>query len=91
MLKGACRGVDPKIFYPDEHTSAAAAKEICKHCPVRQECLEYAVTYREAHGIWGGRSEKERKKIRRANRLQRDHEIEERMLHRLRTTREEVR
>ena len=40
-----------------------AAKEICRPCPVRQECLDYAIRIREAHGIWGGLSEAERKQI----------------------------
>jgi len=50
-----CRGVDPGVFYPvSDEDEASEAKEICAECPVREPCLEYALTVREKHGVWGG-------------------------------------
>ena len=45
--KGACRGLDPAIFYPPSEEEAGQAKAICTTCPVREPCLEYALTNRE--------------------------------------------
>ena len=59
----ACRGLDPDIFYPVSEDDAAEAKAICAQCPVRQACLEYAHANRERDGIWGGATEKERRRI----------------------------
>lgn len=63
--EGACRGVDPNLFFPVRGESTAAAKAVCRECPVRQECLEWALANNETHGIWGGASERERKRMRR--------------------------
>ncbi len=62
---GACRGVDPAVFFPEEgdDTSAAGAKAICATCPVRTECLEAALVRREKFGVWGGASEAERRRM----------------------------
>ena len=62
-LKGACNGLDPAIFYPDSDDKADVAVAICAECTVRQMCLEYAVTRREKDGIWGGATERERRRI----------------------------
>lgn len=63
--KAACRGLDPQIFYPisDEEEDAAPAKAVCAECPVREPCLEHALGYREKEGIWGGATERERRRI----------------------------
>jgi WhiB family redox-sensing transcriptional regulator len=63
--RAACRGLDNEIFYPssDEDFDAAEAKEICAECPVRQACLEHALAHREHEGIWGGMTERERRRI----------------------------
>ena len=62
--KGACRGVDPSIFYPDdEEDPAEAAKSICAECPVLEACLEYAIASREKVGVWGGHTARERRRI----------------------------
>jgi WhiB family transcriptional regulator, redox-sensing transcriptional regulator len=63
--KAECRGLDPQIFYPptDEEDDAAPAKAVCASCPVREPCLEHALAYREKEGIWGGASERERRRI----------------------------
>jgi WhiB family redox-sensing transcriptional regulator len=61
----ACRGIDVEIFYPEteDDADAAEAKEICAECPVRQACLEYALAHREREGVWGGATERERRRI----------------------------
>lgn len=64
----ACRGVDPDIFYPANEDEAEAAKSVCAACPVRQPCLEYALTSRERDGVWGGATEKERRRLLRQRR-----------------------
>ncbi|MDQ3680942.1 MAG: WhiB family transcriptional regulator [Actinomycetota bacterium] len=61
--RAACRGVDPDIFYPVADEDAEPAKAICDQCTVRQACLEYALANRERDGIWGGATERERRRI----------------------------
>lgn len=61
--KAACRGVDPEIFYPVSDEDAGPAKSICGACPVREACLEYALTTRERDGVWGGATERERRRM----------------------------
>ena len=59
-----CRGVDPATFYPvSDEDDALEAKEICAECPVREPCLEYAITAREKDGIWGGMTARERRRM----------------------------
>jgi len=60
-----CLGVDPDLFFPERGASTREAKEVCKGCVVRAECLEYALANGEKFGIWGGMSERERRRIRR--------------------------
>lgn len=68
-LRGACRGLDPEIFYSaSEDVGVDRAKEVCGSCVVRQQCLEYALANRESEGIWGGATEKERRRILRQRR-----------------------
>ena len=59
----ACRGVDPGIFYPSSDEEADQAKAICEQCSVRQACLEHALLIREKEGVWGGATERERRRI----------------------------
>jgi len=68
--RAACRGIDVEIFYPptEEEVDAAAAKAVCDGCSVRQACLEYALAHREREGIWGGATERERRRILRQRR-----------------------
>ena len=63
--RGLCLGTDPDKFFPAQGESQAPAKAICAQCPVKRECLEYALARPEQHGIWGGLSERERKRLRR--------------------------
>ena len=61
-----CLGVDPDLFFPERGASTREAKEVCRGCVVRQECLDYALAHGEKFGIWGGMSERERRRVRRA-------------------------
>ncbi len=61
-----CLGVDPDLFFPERGASTREAKEVCKGCVVRNECLDYALANGEKFGIWGGLSERERRRVRRA-------------------------
>jgi len=58
-----CAQIAPEVFFPDEGGSTREAKKICAACPVRAQCLEYALTNGERFGIWGGLSERERRKL----------------------------
>jgi WhiB family transcriptional regulator, redox-sensing transcriptional regulator len=60
-----CVEVDPEIFFPERGGSSKAARAVCSECSVRQECLLYALANREQFGIWGGTSERERRRLRR--------------------------
>lgn len=60
-----CLGVDADLFFPERGASTREAKEVCRSCVVREECLEYALQNSEKFGIWGGMSERERRKLRR--------------------------
>jgi WhiB family transcriptional regulator, redox-sensing transcriptional regulator len=64
-----CLGVDPDLFFPERGASTREAKEVCRGCQVREDCLEYALANGEKFGIWGGLSERERRRIRRARAL----------------------
>lgn len=66
--RGACKGLDPDIFYPPSDEDADEAKAICMSCAVRDTCLEYSLTNREADGIWGGATERERRRMLRQRR-----------------------
>lgn len=61
--RAACRGIDPDIFYPASEDEADEAKAICAQCPVREACLEYALANRERDGVWGGATERERRRM----------------------------
>ncbi|HUZ44711.1 MAG TPA: WhiB family transcriptional regulator [Acidimicrobiales bacterium] len=61
--RAACQGVDPDVFYPVSEEDADTAKAVCAQCPVREACLEYALAYRERDGVWGGATERERRRI----------------------------
>jgi WhiB family redox-sensing transcriptional regulator len=63
MERAACRGMDPALFFPLSDEEAEAGLSVCRTCPVREECLGYALAARERYGIWGGTTERERKRI----------------------------
>lgn len=60
---GACRGLDPEVFFPETDEEADIAKNICATCDVRVACLEHALSSREKVGVWGGTTERERRRI----------------------------
>ena len=64
----ACRGTDPELWFPSRGDSTTQQKAICAGCPVRAQCLEHAIVNVESFGIWGGTSERERRRIRAARR-----------------------
>ena len=66
-----CLGVDPDLFFPERGASTREAKEVCRSCVVQNDCLEYALQNGEKFGIWGGMSERERRRIRRQRALER--------------------
>ena len=60
---GNCRCHPPEAFFPSDGVGVDAARKICADCPVVDECLEYALAERIDHGVWGGCSERERRRI----------------------------
>ena len=66
-----CSEVDPEIFFPERGGSSKAARAVCSGCPVRALCLEYALNNKEQFGIWGGTSERERRRLRKERTLRR--------------------
>ncbi len=67
-----CLGVDPDLFFPERGASTREAKEVCRGCMVRNDCLEFALANGEKFGIWGGMSERERRRIRRQRAIERE-------------------
>lgn len=61
--QAACGGTDTETFFPDKGESSSTAKRICRRCPVRRPCLAYAMDLNERFGIWGAKSERERRRI----------------------------
>jgi WhiB family redox-sensing transcriptional regulator len=61
---GACRGMNPDLFFPERGDPTMPAKAVCSQCPVRAECLRDALGQRERFGVWGGLSERERRVLR---------------------------
>ena len=66
--QAACQGLEPAIFYPVDEIEAESAKTVCEECLVQTSCLEYALDRRERDGVWGGCTEKERRRIQRQRR-----------------------
>ncbi|GAA4473180.1 hypothetical protein GCM10023094_06420 [Rhodococcus olei] len=63
--RALCAQTDPEAFFPEKGGSTREAKRICLGCEVRDECLEYALANDERFGIWGGLSERERRRLKR--------------------------
>jgi WhiB family redox-sensing transcriptional regulator len=70
MGSGKCNDLDPSIFFPNDGVGVEIARRICVDCPVKAPCLEYALINRIDHGVWGGASERERRRIARRRRLE---------------------
>jgi WhiB family transcriptional regulator, redox-sensing transcriptional regulator len=71
QARANCMGVDPDLFFPERGASTREAKEVCRGCVVKNDCLEYALDNGEKFGIWGGMSERERRRLRRARAIER--------------------
>lgn len=69
MRHAACRDCSPVRFFPSDGVGVEVAKRTCGECCVRLECLEYALAHRIDHGVWGGCSERERRRILRRRRM----------------------
>ena len=63
--RALCAQTDPEAFFPEKGGSTREAKRICSRCEVKGECLEYALGHDERFGIWGGLSERERRRLKR--------------------------
>ena len=61
--RSLCAQTDPEAFFPEKGGSTREAKRVCLSCDVRVECLEYALENDERFGIWGGLSERERRRV----------------------------
>jgi WhiB family redox-sensing transcriptional regulator len=61
--RALCAQTDPEAFFPEKGGSTREAKRVCLACEVRAECLEYALANDERFGIWGGLSERERRRV----------------------------
>jgi WhiB family transcriptional regulator, redox-sensing transcriptional regulator len=63
MAAARCRDLPPELFFPTNSSGVAAARRVCADCEVMGECLEYALAEHLDHGIWGGASERERRRL----------------------------
>lgn len=63
MHRGLCRAEPPTRFFPSDGVGVDAARKICAVCPVQAPCLDYALVHRIDHGVWGGASERQRRRI----------------------------
>lgn len=63
MARGNCAEQPPATFFPSDGVGVEAARKVCATCPVKEPCLEYALEQRIDHGVWGGCSERERRRI----------------------------
>ncbi|HEY3140276.1 MAG TPA: WhiB family transcriptional regulator [Acidimicrobiales bacterium] len=69
MADGNCASEPPSLFFPSDGVGVEVARRICVDCPVKESCLEYALNNRIDHGVWGGCSERERRRIIKRRRL----------------------
>ena len=64
--RGLCTQTDPETFFPEKGGSTREAKKICANCEVREDCLEDALARGEKYGVWGGMSERERRRLKKS-------------------------
>jgi WhiB family redox-sensing transcriptional regulator len=69
MADGNCRNYPPAVFFPSDGVGVDRARRICASCPVTTPCLEYALEQHIDHGVWGGCSERERRRILKRRRI----------------------
>ena len=70
MADGNCRNYAPSVFFPSDGVGVDRARKICKTCTVSETCLEFALEHRIDHGVWGGTSERERRRILKRRRVE---------------------
>ena len=63
MAAGKCRDFPPDMFFPSDGLGVEMARRVCADCPVRDVCLEYALDHHIEHGVWGGASERARRRM----------------------------
>lgn len=68
MAQGRCRDLPPEVFFPSDGVGVEVARHYCAECSVKAPCLEYALENHIEHGVWGGASERERRRIARSRR-----------------------
>ena len=68
MVRAACRDVDTSLFFPGPGESLEPARAFCRACGVCEECLTYALDYSLGFGVWGGLSDRERRRVKRMRR-----------------------
>ena len=68
MAEGRCRDLPPETFFPSDGVGVDVARRICAECEMKAPCLEYAMANHIDHGVWGGTSERERRRIARQRR-----------------------
>ncbi len=68
MREGKCRDMDPDVFFPSDGVGVQVAQRVCNDCPAKAPCLEYALALRINEGVWGGTSERERRRLQRHRR-----------------------
>lgn len=73
FTRGNCRLPENRHvdMHPSDGPGVATAKKVCEHCPVEQQCLEYALEFNEDNGVWGRKSERERRRLRKRRRIER--------------------
>lgn len=64
LSEAACRGMSADLFFPERGESTRESKDACAECPVTAECLDFALVGSEKFGVWGGMSERQRRRIR---------------------------
>jgi WhiB family redox-sensing transcriptional regulator len=69
MARGLCADKPPSLFFPSDGVGVEVARKICAECSQKSVCLEYALENRIDHGVWGGTSERERRRILRSRRI----------------------
>lgn len=69
MSQGNCQNHPPEVFFPADGVGVTVAQGICATCPVREACLEYALANRIEHGVWGGHSERSRRRLLKQRRI----------------------
>jgi WhiB family redox-sensing transcriptional regulator len=70
MADGECRNHTPETFFPSDGVGVDRARKICATCTVQNHCLEYALAEEIEHGVWGGASERERRRIKKRRRTE---------------------